>query len=166
MLEQTTADNQQRDGDSINWTASEFVQHDKKANWYLILAFVTLAVAALSYLLLGKDIFAPSVVITLGVVFGIAGSRKPRILDYSISGYGLSVGQKHFNYEDFKSFSLLSEGQVSTVLLMPSKRFSPTLTLYVPEEETDDVMNALGSFLPLEQHDVGYVDKFLGKIRF
>ena len=165
-MQQDNSDHEQMAEDSIRWTASEFVQHDKNISWYLILLFTTLAVAAIAYLVLNKDLFAPSIVLVLGLVFGIAGSRKPRILDYSMSEHGLTAGQKHFRYEDFKSYSLISDGPVSTVLLMPSKRFSPTLTLYVPESEIDEVLDALGMFLPIEDHEVGYVDKFLSKIRF
>jgi len=150
----------------IKWTASEFVQHDKNPLWYLGLSAVTIFTASLSFLLLNKDIFAPAIVVVLGIVFGIAGARKPRVLEYSLEDTGLNVGQRHFIYEEFKSFGVLSESVVSSIILMPSKRFSPALTLYVPQELLDDVVDVIGMYLPLEQHEIGYLDKFLSKIKY
>ena len=151
---------------SIHWTASEFVQHDKQSGWYMGLAAATVLVATAAYFLLNGDLFAPIIVLILGITFGVAGARKPRVLEYSLDEYGLVAGSRHYTHEDFKSFAVLSEGPVSSLILMPSKRLSPSLTLYAPQDQIDNVVNTLGMFLPLEQHEVGFIDNFLSKIRF
>ena len=152
--------------ESVRWTASEFVQHDKSPLWYIGLCAATFFVAALSYLLLDRDTFAPIIVLILGIVFGIAGARKPRILEYSLEDTGINVGQRHFLYDEFKSFGVIGESAISSIILMPTKRFSPTITIYVPQELIDEVVGVVGMYLPLEQHEIGYLDKFLSKIKY
>lgn len=151
---------------SIKWTASEFVHHEKNITWYLGLLAVTLGVATAVYFILNKDIFTLVIVVLLGIVFGIAGARKPRVLEYAVDDLGLTVAQKRYKYEDFKSFSLEKDSAISSLVFMPVQRFSSALTLYVPEENIDDVIDLVGIYLPLEQHETGYVDKFLSRIRF
>lgn len=151
---------------SIKWTASEFVHHEKKITWYIGLALITLGTAIASYFALSKDFFTIIIVVILGIVFGIAAARKPRVLEYTVDDYGVFAGQKHYKYEDFKSFSLDTESAISSLVFMPAQRFSPTLTLYVPNENIGSVMDLVGMYLPIEQHETGYVDRLLNRIKF
>lgn len=151
---------------SISWSASEFVHHEKNVLWYLGLAGATIAIAAAVYFILNQDTFTLVIVLLLGVVFGIAAARKPRVLNYMVDDFGLAVDKKQYKYEDFKSFSLEKDSAISSLIFMPVQRFSPPLTLYVPSENIDDVIDLVGVYLPLEQQETGYVDKFLSRIRF
>lgn len=151
---------------SLSWTASEFIQHDKGIFWYLSLASLTLIIALLAYILLDEDRFSLGIILLLGVIFGIAASRKPRILKYSVDEHGLLIDNKDYRYESFRSFSVTDEGSVYTLILTPVQRLSPLLTIYVPEDTVDDVVDLLGMYLPVVQHQSGLIDKFLSRIRF
>lgn len=150
----------------INWIAPEFMQHDKNATWYIGLLLFTLALAAGLYFILGGDIFAPIIVGILGLTFGVAGSRNPRNLAYAIDGEDLIVENRRFKLDSFKSFTIVHENNTVSLLLMPIKRFSTSLSLYVPEEKLDQVVQSISTFLPVEEHQPGYVDKILSRIRF
>jgi hypothetical protein len=151
---------------SLSWTASEFIQHDKSAIWYLSLAGLTVAFALLAYFLLNKDIFSLVVILMLGFVFGVSAARKPRILKYTVDDHGLLIDAKEYDYEGFRSFSVIDEGPIFMLVLMPVQRFSPILTIYVPEDTIDAVVDTVGAYLPVVQHQPSLVDKFLSRIRF
>lgn len=157
---------EQSDEPDIDWVAPEFIQHDKSSAWYIGLLAITLALAASLYFILGGDIFAPVIVGILGLAFGIAASRKPRNLAYAIKGEDLLVENRHFKLDNFKSFTIVHENNTASLLLMPIKRFSTPLSLYVPGEKLDQVAQSVSTFLPVEEHQPGYVDKLLSRIRF
>jgi hypothetical protein len=151
----------------ISWTASEFIYHEKQFIWYLGLVAVTTVVALLGYLVLGRDWYTAIIIIILGIIFGFAAARKPRVLDYAVDDYGLMVDQKHFDYDSFRSFSVVNDNSpIASLVFMPSKRISTTITIYVPAEHLDEVTGLVGMYLPIENHENGLADKFLSKIKF
>lgn len=151
----------------ISWTASEFIYHEKKFIWYLGLMTATLLTSLIGYLALGRDWYTAAIITLLGIIFGFAAARKPRVLNYAVDDYGLMVDQKHYDYDNFKSFSVSDDnGPITSLVFMPSKRIGTVITIYVPSENLDDVTDIVGLYLPVEDHVSGLADKFLNKIKF
>ncbi|HSW85240.1 MAG TPA: hypothetical protein VLF79_01325 [Candidatus Saccharimonadales bacterium] len=149
----------------ITWTASEFVAHDKSAGWYGLLALTTIVLAVAIYLLF-HDVISVAVVVFAGLLFGFYAGHQPRQLNYSLNSRGLNIGEKHYNFDHFRWFSIVQEGAFSGVLFMPHKRFAPTITVYYPPEEEDQIMAILTSRLPVENHKADAVDSLMKHIRF
>lgn len=154
-----------REIEPVAWTASEFVHHDKNASWYTILGAVSLVIAAGVYLLT-RDVVSALVVLVAAFTLGFYGARRPRQLEYQLDSSGLSVGNKHFRYGEFKSFSVAKEGAFSSIILMPLKRFSQVTTLYLAPENEAEIIDILSGTLPFEDHKRDAVDKLMHKIRF
>lgn len=151
--------------DNINWTASEFIAHEKSASWYGILALTGLVAAGLDYLIT-RDIFSTVVILFAAVAFGVFAGRKPRTQEYNLSRLGIQIGVKSYSFQDFKTFSISEEGAIASVIFMPLKRFMPPLTLYVAPDMEDQVVDYLSAFLPFEQHKADAVDSLLRRIHF
>jgi hypothetical protein len=100
------------------------------------------------------------------VLFGVFAARKPRTLNYALDDAGIHIGQKFYSYGDFKSFSVLDEGGLNAIWLMPLKRFMPSLTIYYAPNDEDKIMRVLSSFLPFEDRDHDMVDRLMRKVRF
>ena len=149
----------------IEWSASEFVDHQKSVFWFMALGLVSFIISAIVYLAT-KDVFGPVIITILALIFGVGAARRPRILQYSLDDSGLTIGEKHYPYELFKAFSLMNEGPIESLVLVPTKRWNPGLSIYYAPEDADNIMNTLGSFVPYEERTPGYTDKFLHKIRF
>jgi hypothetical protein len=149
----------------ITWSASEFVAHEKSLSWYAILTLVTLVVAAGIYLLT-RDKISTSVIIVAGIVLGAYGRRKPRVLDYRLDESGITVDKKFFDYDSFNSFSVVDEGAFSSVVLMPLKRFSPSLTIYFAPDDEDKIIAMLADRLPVEDPRSDPIDRLMHRIRF
>jgi len=151
--------------ESVNWTASEFVAHHKGAMWFIGLAFIAAALAV-GIFLLTKDEVSTGVVVIAAIAFGALAARQPRELKYMLDNSGVRIGEKFYPYELFKSFSVLEEGAISSIWLMPLKRFMLGLTIYYPPDEEEKIMNVLAAHLPFEDRKIDPVDNLMRKIRF
>lgn len=149
----------------LNWTASEFIAHEKSTGWYGLLAVAAVVMAALAYLLT-RDVVSTGVVVFAIAALGVFAGRKPRTQQYGLDGHGLQIGQKSYAFQDFKTFSVVEEGAIASIVFMPLKRFMPPLTIYVAPDVEDQVVDFLGAYLPFEQHKADAVDGLLKRIRF
>jgi hypothetical protein len=160
----TNADTDTSD-QTVTWTASEFVAHDKSATWYLLLA-VGIAVLAAGIFFLTKDYVSLGVVVIAGLLLGSFAHHQPRQLQYSLDNQGLSIGSKHYSYSEFKSFAVMDEGAISGIVFTPLKRFATFVTVYYAPEDEDKILAILSAQLPLEEHKLDAVDALMRRIRF
>lgn len=151
--------------DGVSWSASEYIQHDKGVFWYVAVFLVIVAIAA-GGLFLTRDYFTPSAIVVLGVILMIVGSRKPRTIQYGVNMHGISIGNRKYSFDEFQSFSIVSEGPIESVVLIPLKRWSPAMNLYFSPDDGQKIFDVLSNFLPFEQREKDVIDKFLHKIRF
>ncbi len=149
----------------VNWSASEFVAHHKGVVWYLLLAVAAIVLAGLAYLLT-RDYVSAGGILFFAVIFGIAASRKPRVLEYQLNNKGLVIGEKFYMYSDFKSFTVGDEHPFASITFLPLKRFMPPLSIYFPPEEEKQIFDVLSGHLPMEQHRPELVDRLMKQIRF
>jgi hypothetical protein len=148
-----------------SWTASEYIAHRKGTSWYMGLAAATGLLAAAVYLLT-RDIISTSVVVIVGLLFGVFAARQPSVLDYSIHDSGLQIGNKFYPFTDFKSFTVQEESALPSIYLLPLKRFLPGLTIYFPPDQEDAVIAAFADYLPHEERQLDVIDRLMHKIGF
>lgn len=153
------------EGDGIaEWTASEYVHHDKGSLWFIGLAVATLAGAGLAAYF-SQWIFA-ALIVVMGVVLGIFAGRPPKEVHYKISSEGVVVGERVFPLSQFKSFGVLSEGAFYSVQLRPVKRLMPGVAIYFSEADGEEIFDVLAAYLPIEEIKPDQMDKFVRWLRF
>ena len=157
-LPQATATN-------VDWTASEFINHDKSSSWYGLLVLGSGIIAAAVYFLT-RDVVSTGIIILGALLLGIAAVRKPRILQYSISNNGLSIGQKRYPYKEFKAFAIMQEGAISSILFLPLKRFMPPISIYYDSNDEDRIVDCLSHYLPFERHEYDLMDHLAQRLHF
>lgn len=151
--------------DTVTWTASEFVEHEKAASWFIILFAGGAGVVTLIYLIT-KEKTTAAVISMAVILFAVAAQRKPRTLTYEINSSGVTIGPKTYPYAQFKSFAVVEEGAFNSIQLMPLKRFMPPISLYCPPEQEQQVIEALGNYLPHEERRHDPIDRLMRKVRF
>jgi hypothetical protein len=151
--------------ETINWTAAEFIAHEKTAGWYGAL-LIGAIVAAFLVWLFTKSIFPVVVVAFCAVILAYFASHKPRELRYQIDEKGLKIENKSYGYHDFKSFSVLPEGNLASIVFIPLKRFLPPLTIYFDPADENKIVSVLSARIPLEPGRRDAVDRFITRIRF
>lgn len=152
--------------EAVEWTASEYVDHEKQKGWFFILAIITVIVSVAVYFLSSKDIVAAIAIVVVAIMFGIIASRKPRTLEYSVSPNGLQISQKHYPYLEFKSFMVVADVAMHYVQLQPLQRFMPPIIIYYPPELEQTIVNTLQIYVPYEERSRDMIDRLMLMIRF
>ena len=150
---------------SISWDASEYLHHDKDAGWAMVLVSVAVLLSVASYLVL-KDVFSVIVIVLMMTAVGVYGFRKPRTLNYHVSEQGLAIGERQYTYDNFRSFSVVDEGSVKSILFEPLKRFMPAISIYFEAKDEEKIKEVLSAYLPYKQRNLDLVDRVFQKLRF
>lgn len=150
---------------SYAWTAAEFVAHHKTPQWFLAFAAVCFTVIAAVFFIT-KDITAVLVLIVGAVAVGIFAGRIPRDQQFQIDNEGFSIGQRRFSFAQFKSFSVIHEGALTSVQFLPLKRFAPYTTIYFGPNDEDQVLDRVEEVLPYVEHSGDAIDQLLRRVRF
>ncbi len=151
--------------EAVSWTASEFIAHEKGLSWYAILGVVAAIMMILAYLMT-RDKTSVGMILVVLVVFAIFSARKPRTLPYRVDNSGIHVGEKSYGYELFKSFAVIQEGGVHSIMMMPMKRFMPPLSIYMDPADEHKIVDVLAVYLPAETRGQDVVDRLMRRLRF
>lgn len=151
--------------ESVSWTASEYVAHQKTTGWYVALGCGS-AVMTLLVFIITRSLLSGFVVALSCMALGIFAARQPQTKKYAITEEGIVCGDKGYPYSLFKSYSIVDEDAISCIWLRPLKRFMPTVVMYYGPDDEEKIVDMLDNFLPQEdrQHDV--VDRISRRIRF
>lgn len=148
----------------VSWTAHEYIHQEKGAMWFVIFAIVIAALVAVSIFLMNSWSFAVLLAV-IAVVVVIYSRRPPRELTYSITEEGMVIEDKMHKFETFKSFGVIRDGEQFSVMLIPTQRFQPGITVYFPEESGEDIVDMLGSRLPMKDLKLDAVDRVVRLLR-
>jgi hypothetical protein len=151
--------------EEVSWTASEFIAHEKGLNWYLAMVASVLFFTAIVYLVT-KDKITTGIIIMAAIIFGVYARRQPRTLNYHMEYGGLTIGEKFYDFGNFRSYVLAHEGALSSVSFMPLRRFMPVLTVYYSPDDEQKIVQLLSTRLPMESIKKDVIDRFLHRIRF
>jgi hypothetical protein len=149
----------------VQWTASEFIAHDKAVTWYALFGVIALIVLALVYLIT-RDIFSVLIISFLALLVGFTASRKPQVVTFKVDTRGVAVGQKFHPYSEFRSFALIQEGAFSSITFAPLKRFMVPLSIYYDPKDEDSIIEVLASHLPVEQREHDVLERLARRVRF
>lgn len=153
------------DEEPLMWQASEYIQHEKQVFWYFALVVITVILFLISAFLIKSWSFA-ALVVVLGIAVGVMARRPPHTVRYALSSHGLEVDGKPFAYSDFRAFGVLQDGPLSSIVLIPNKRFMPAVNVYFPLEHGEEIVDIFGSYLPMERVEPDFVEKLARKLRF
>ena len=153
------------DDAGVEWSASEFVAHDKGFGWYFVLMMAAILVAAILYFVT-RDVIAAVVVIVMAIVLAIIGARKPRTITYHLDSKGLTAGNRFYPYRAYKSFAVPEDGPFASIVLVPLRRFDLPVSAYLAPDSQQRALEVLSGHLPMEQGKLDAVEQFMRRIRF
>lgn len=153
------------DDEPVHWSASEYIHEEKNVVWFILFAIVATAFIAVDLLFLKSYTFSVLVVV-MAVAVVIYSRRPPRVIEYTLSGdQGLYVGENLYHFSEFKSFGLIKDKDHHSIMLIPTKRFSPGVSVYFPEEVGEEIVDILGARLPMEMLKLDIIDVVIRKLR-
>lgn len=152
-------------GEPITWTAQEYIHQDKSPLWFILFTFVVIGLIAVDFFFLKSWTFS-ALVIVMAIAVIVFSRRPPRDINYALSGsQGLYVGEKLHHFDEFKAFGVLEEDGHHSIMLIPTKRFAPGVSVYFPEEAGEQIVDMLGQRLPMENLKLDAIDVIVRKLR-
>lgn len=149
----------------VTWTAQEYIHPDKSPIWFVLFVLVVLGLVAVDFFLLHSWTFS-ALVIVMAVAVIIYTRRPARTVTYGLSPQqGLYVGDKQYHFSDFKAFGLIKDGEHNSIMLIPTKRFSPGVSVYFPAESGEQIVDILGKALPMQDLKLDIIDVVVRKLR-
>jgi hypothetical protein len=149
----------------ISWTAKEFIEHKKTFGWYILLA-VGLAIISIAVYFIVHSIFPVIMILLIGVAFAVIAGRHPRSLNYELNNVGVLVGERSNSYNEFKSFSVIDEGNLGSIVFNPFKRFVFPTIIYYDLKDEEKIVNILSNQLPIMEPINDPIDQLMRRLRF
>jgi hypothetical protein len=150
--------------DHVAWEASEYLQRNKDTLWTVIFGIVALAFLAFAVWLQSWTFVA--MILAGSAAVGFYAFRKPRVLQYAIDHEGFSVGDKDYEFTDFRAFGVRDEDAFYSVMLIPVKRLMPAVRMYFAEEHGEDIVDILSEHLPMEELPPDPFENFMKRLHF
>jgi len=149
----------------VTWTAHEYIHPDKGGLWYVIFAIIVISLVALDIVIF--HVYTLSLlVIVIAIALIVYSRRPPREIQYALSGkQGLYIGERLYNFADYKAFGLIQDGDHHSIMLIPVKRFAPGVSVYFPEEAGERIVDILGARLPMENLKLDVIDVIVRQLR-
>lgn len=148
----------------INWQAQEAIHHERNTGWFVLFGVVAAALLVIAIFLMRSWTFALLIAVMAAAVVVYA-RRPPRTLGYTLSPKGLYVADRLYEFSAFKSFGVIRDGDEYSIMLIPTKRFMPGVTIYFPHEVGERLVDMLGARLPMEELHLDVIDKVVRKLR-
>lgn len=165
-VDDTTSRAQHRpvNDEPVRWQATEYIQRDKNPLWFVLFGIVIIGLMALAIFLIQSITFAILVPVMAAALL-VYSHRPPRVLDYTLSRQGLHINDRLYPFNEFKGFGVIQDDDEYSVLLIPTKRFKPGVSVYFPEEAGEAIVDTLGARLPMEELHLDLIDKVIRKLR-
>jgi hypothetical protein len=148
----------------VSWQEREYISTEKGTLWYIIFGIVVLGLLALSIFVMNAPTFA--LVIVFSVIALFIYFRTARTINYALGNKGLHIEDKVYPYSGFKSFGVLDDGKSFSIVFIPKKRFSPGVSVLIPEDKGEQIVDVLGRRIPMEEVKLDLIDKILKGLRF
>jgi hypothetical protein len=149
----------------VTWTGQEFIEHTKPASWFLIVVASLFVICLITFVIV-RSIFPVIMIILIGIVFIVVALRKPKEIEYELTNRGIFIGKRLHHYDDFKSFSVVDEGEIASIVFNPLKRFAFPPTIYYELENEEKIVRALVEHLPVVEPLQDPIENLMRKIRF
>lgn len=153
------------DDEPVHWQATEYIHEEKNGLWFTIFSLVVLTLIVLDVLLFHSYTFS-ALVVVMAIAVIVFSRRPPRTLNYTLSqDQGLYIGETLHHFSEFKAFGLIEDRNQHSIILIPIKRFSPGVSVYFPTEAGEQIVDILGSRLPMQPLKLDIIDIIVQKLR-
>lgn len=148
----------------VQWKAIEYIQHAKTPLWYVGFGVITIGLMVLAIFIMQTWTFALLIPVMAGALL-VYSHRPPRELSYALSEQGIHINDQLHPLSEFKSFGVIQNDTLNSLVLVPTKRFRPGLTVYFPAEVGEQIVDLLGGYMPMEQVRYDVFDRIVHKLQ-
>ncbi len=147
----------------VQWQAPEYTQEQRSPWWFVGFWVVTVLLMVIAAFVMKSWSFA-ILVPAMAAALMIYSHRPPRMLNYVLSSKGVYINEKLHPMGEFKSFGIMKDESIPSLMLIPIKRFRPGLTLHFPAEYGEAIVDLLGQRIPMQELTLDLFDKVIRKL--
>lgn len=147
----------------VRWQAAEYIHRHKSPLWFTLFAIITIGLTAIAIFF--KEYTFAVLVPVMAAALIVYARRPPHMIDYTLSRQGLHVNDHLYPFAEFKGFGVIHDDDEYSVMLIPTKRFKPGVSVYFPEEAGEAIVDMLGARLPMQELKMDAVDRIIRKLR-
>jgi hypothetical protein len=134
----------------LRWQIPEYKKHERSRNWYIIagivaficlfFSFFTFQSWRLVFLGLSSNFLFALIIIIVAIIMFMNENRPPIMVDIELGPEGVKLGQKFYDYDQFKNFSVLYKPKQSVKNLYFEFKNSMHPRLSAPLRRLDALM--------------------------
>lgn len=154
----------------LSWQSSEPAHIGSKSMSAMPIALVIAVLMSLGIFVVGGFNFG-SIFSVITIIFGFftlfyVNNQQQQLQEYAIYETGVAVGRQFYRYSDLKSFTVVSDDESSLVIeLEPVRRFMVRAVIHPDGSNVEQVIEALGIYLPRQDKEPSAIDKFSSSLR-
>ena len=147
----------------ISWQAEEYIVREHNAGWYIGLILVGVGLSAIAVWQTWWTFLALVILSVIAIL--TSNLRPPRTIQYTLNKDGLYEGNNLHKYDDYKAFGIVKEDNHYSAVLIPKKRLGLNVKVYFPGGSGEQIVDALGARLPMEEVKQDFLDKIVNFLR-
>lgn len=141
----------------VSWKAAEYGYVEKSVLWYAVVGLTALILVAVA--LWQKNFFFAVFVVIAAAVFIAFGKQRPPVVEFRVSGEGVSVGKRSFSYDRLESFAVRSRpNRLDEIILKQKTYVNPYLRLPADAKSARDARLLLRAALPEVEYQESLID--------
>jgi hypothetical protein len=153
--------------DSFVWQAPEFLEKQRRTDWYWALGIISVSIAVTA-ILFNNILFAIFIVIAFLTVL-IHGSIKPRFIEIVISQDGVLVGSNFWPYSSLSSFWFEDFFDQRRIIFGTKSIVNPTFYILLPEinkTEEKELKSFLSQYIEEKKTEESLSEKIMEYLGF
>lgn len=148
----------------FQWQAPEFVFTQKPAGWFVGMALIFLTLSGLAVYF--QQWLSAVLLLIMAVAIGVWANRKPRLLQYQLTNYGIIIDKRKYLFDDFRAYYTYLDYNQPSIDLVPGKRFGTLVSLPLATPEADEIEQIIAHMVPKIEHQEDLADKLFRRLRF
>jgi hypothetical protein len=148
----------------ISWNAPEHYYVEKKPDWYWIVGIITLALAAVSFIL-GSPITGIFVLVA-AIALVVHASRPPRVIYHEVNDRGILVHDRLYPFLTLESFWIPHDEFPPKLIVKSRKTFMPYIIILIDEIDPEDVREIMLKYIAETEHHEPFLKHVLEWLGF
>ena len=148
----------------FEWQAPEFAFTQKPIGWFIGMVVVFLVLAGLAAWF--QQWLTIGLLAVMVIAIGVWANRRPRVLAYQITNYGIIVDKRKYLFDDFRAYYEYMDYNQPSIDLVPGKRFGTLVSLPLATPDADAIEQTIAHMVPKIEHNEDMIDKLFRRLRF
>jgi hypothetical protein len=133
----------------FSWVTVDFKSKSFNDFSYILAAIG--AMAMIGWGVYDRNFVMVATFMAMVIVIILTLNDEPRKVNVIISENGIDLNEVHYSYNEFRSFKIANDGDVSMLTLKHRKSLSMVKTIYLEDEPINDLESFLGIYMEKEE---------------